>query len=62
MTHAAVEDLDLLTIDEVAALLRCSRSHVKNLIRREAIASIKTGKRRVITRSAVAEYVAALHS
>lgn len=44
----------LLTVDEVADLLRVKRRSVERLIRRGDLASFKAGRRRLIPRDAVA--------
>ena len=45
---------------EVAAYLRCGRTHVFELIRHGQLASVKVGRKRLIPHDAVVEYVAGL--
>jgi excisionase family DNA binding protein len=47
----------LLTIDEVADLLRISRWMVYNLIRSNQLRTITIGRRRLASPAAVAEYI-----
>jgi excisionase family DNA binding protein len=49
---------DRLTIDDVAADLRCSRSTVFRLLRERAFPSVKIGRQRLIERPDVDAYVA----
>jgi len=41
---------DLMTIDEVAEMLRCSTKHVRNLILRRKIGRYKNGKAYLFSR------------
>ena len=47
----------LLTVQETADWLRVSRWSVYNLIRANQLRTIKIGRRRLVTRAALAEYV-----
>lgn len=64
MTHlrALPPTSERLTIDEVGRELRCSRSTVFRLLRDGAFPSVKVGRARVIDRTDVDAYVAALKS
>jgi len=56
---AAPEPRSVLTVAEVAEVLRCSKAHVHNLINRKvkdsaAIPSVRMGRRRLVRRASLA--------
>lgn len=53
------DDDEALTVPEVAAWLRLSKSQVFNLLREEQIASFTIGRSRRIKAAAVRQYLAA---
>jgi excisionase family DNA binding protein len=48
---------DLLTVDEVAARLRCSNAHVYALMKRDLV-SVKVGRNRLVSVEALADFIA----
>ena len=59
---AAAEAPLLLTIDQGAAALAVSSRTIENLIRRGDLASLRIGRARRLTRSALTHYVARLEA
>lgn len=58
MTNTSADGL--LTVQEAADWLRISRWSIYNLIRGNQLRTIKIGRRRLVTRAALAECVALL--
>jgi excisionase family DNA binding protein len=61
-TQSAAAPTLLLTVEESARELRIARRRVYDLIRDGAIASVKIGKSRRISRTAIEEYVRSLQA
>lgn len=53
-----VEDRRVMTVEEVGEILRIGRNTMYGLIRDEHIGSIKVGRRRLITREALNDFLA----
>lgn len=53
-----VEDRRVMTVEEVGEILRIGRNTMYGLIRDEAIGSIKVGRRRLITREHLNDFLA----
>jgi excisionase family DNA binding protein len=58
MDEVSVDALGLLTIDDVAAILRISTRQAYRLLKAGAIDSFKVGRALRCTRQAVADYIA----
>lgn len=48
---------DLLTVEQVGAVLHASRATVFRILREKRIASIKVGKKRLVRRGAITDFV-----
>jgi len=58
--HLGLDETKWYSPYEAAAVLRCSRSFVYDLMAREDLASVKSGRKRLIAGSSIANYLRSL--